>query len=65
MITVIRDKGKHNEQTWRKEFPLFYEWMIRLCLQKFFYSIQMGSCILSRPLLSHNNNFFPAKVSDV
>ena len=29
MITVIRDEGKHNEPTWRKEFPLFYEWVIR------------------------------------
>jgi predicted alpha/beta superfamily hydrolase len=29
MITVIRDEGKHNEPTWRKEFPLFYEWMIK------------------------------------
>jgi len=28
MIAVIRDEGKHNEPTWRKEFPLFYEWMI-------------------------------------
>lgn len=28
MITVIRDEGKHNETTWRKEFPLFYFWMI-------------------------------------
>jgi alpha-glucosidase len=29
MITVIRDDGKHNEPTWRKEFPLFYEWLMR------------------------------------
>lgn len=29
MKTVIRDDGKHNEATWRKEFPLFYEWVIR------------------------------------
>lgn len=27
MQTVIRAEGKHNEQTWRKEFPLFYRWM--------------------------------------
>src|SRR5579875_2261824 len=27
METVIRAEGKHNEPTWRKEFPLFYEWM--------------------------------------
>lgn len=26
---VIRDEGKHNEATWRKEFPLFYEWIFR------------------------------------
>ncbi|MFC0771587.1 alpha/beta hydrolase-fold protein [Terrimonas alba] len=24
---VIRDDGKHNEATWRKEFPLFYKWI--------------------------------------
>lgn len=29
METVIRDEGKHNEATWRKEFPLFYEWIFR------------------------------------
>lgn len=29
MITVIRDDGKHNEPTWRKEFPLFFEWVIK------------------------------------
>lgn len=28
MITVIRDDGKHNEATWRKEFPLFYKWLM-------------------------------------
>ncbi|MEO7984022.1 MAG: alpha/beta hydrolase-fold protein, partial [Bacteroidota bacterium] len=28
MTTVIRDDGKHNEPTWRKEFPLFYDWLI-------------------------------------
>ena len=27
--TVIRDEGKHNEATWRKEFPLFYEWLLK------------------------------------
>ena len=27
MMTVIRDDGKHNEPTWRKEFPLFYKWI--------------------------------------
>lgn len=29
MITVIRDEGRHHEPAWRKEFPLFYEWMVR------------------------------------
>jgi predicted alpha/beta superfamily hydrolase len=29
MQAVIRDDGKHNEDTWRKEFPLFYEWINR------------------------------------
>lgn len=29
METVIRDEGKHNEMTWRKEFPLFYEWLTK------------------------------------
>ncbi len=28
MTTVIRDAGRHNEQTWRREFPLFYEWLM-------------------------------------
>jgi predicted alpha/beta superfamily hydrolase len=28
MTTLIRDDGKHNEPTWRKEFPLFYEWLL-------------------------------------
>jgi predicted alpha/beta superfamily hydrolase len=28
MTSVIRDSGKHNEATWRKEFPLFYEWLL-------------------------------------
>lgn len=27
MTTIIRDDGKHNEPAWRKEFPLFYEWL--------------------------------------
>lgn len=27
MQAVIRDDGAHNELTWRKEFPLFYEWI--------------------------------------
>jgi predicted alpha/beta superfamily hydrolase len=29
MITVIRDDGKHNEPTWREEFPLFYNWIVK------------------------------------
>jgi predicted alpha/beta superfamily hydrolase len=29
MEVVIRDDGKHNEPTWRKEFPLFYSWMMK------------------------------------
>jgi predicted alpha/beta superfamily hydrolase len=29
MTTVIRDDGKHNEPTWRREFPRFFEWMMR------------------------------------
>jgi predicted alpha/beta superfamily hydrolase len=29
MQAVIRDDGKHNEETWRREFPLFYEWMLK------------------------------------
>ena len=29
MTTVIRDDGKHNEPAWRKEFPLFYEWIMK------------------------------------
>ncbi|HEX2535782.1 MAG TPA: alpha/beta hydrolase-fold protein, partial [Chitinophagaceae bacterium] len=28
MTTVIRAEGKHEEATWRKEFPLFYQWML-------------------------------------
>jgi predicted alpha/beta superfamily hydrolase len=27
-ITSIRDEGKHNEASWRKEFPFFYAWMM-------------------------------------
>ena len=27
MKTVIRAQGKHNEATWRAEFPLFYKWL--------------------------------------
>ena len=29
MKTVIRAEGKHNEATWRAEFPLFYEWLLK------------------------------------
>ena len=29
MCEVIRAGGKHNEQRWRMEFPLFYEWMMK------------------------------------
>jgi predicted alpha/beta superfamily hydrolase len=28
METVIRAEGKHNEPTWRAEFPLFYHWLV-------------------------------------
>lgn len=28
MQSVIRAEGKHNEPAWRKEFPLFYQWII-------------------------------------
>ena len=28
MTVFIRDEGKHNEPTWRKEFPLFYQWLV-------------------------------------
>ena len=28
MKTVIRAEGKHNEPTWRNEFPLFYKWIL-------------------------------------
>jgi len=29
MQVVIRADGKHSESTWREEFPLFYEWLMR------------------------------------
>lgn len=29
MQTVIRAEGKHNEPTWREEFPKFYNWIIK------------------------------------
>ena len=29
MTSVIRAAGKHNEATWRQEFPLFYRWIIK------------------------------------
>lgn len=29
MTKVIREDGKHNEPTWRKEFPLFYTWILK------------------------------------
>ena len=29
MCEVIRAGGKHNEQRWRIEFPLFYEWLMK------------------------------------
>ncbi len=30
MSAVIRDQGRHNEQTWKEEFPLFYNWVRKL-----------------------------------
>ena len=27
--THIRAEGKHSEETWRAEFPLFYEWLMK------------------------------------
>jgi predicted alpha/beta superfamily hydrolase len=30
MVTVIRAEGKHNEASWRSEFPLFYKWLAPL-----------------------------------
>jgi predicted alpha/beta superfamily hydrolase len=29
MNCVIRNEGRHSETDWRREFPLFYEWMIK------------------------------------
>ncbi len=29
ITTVIRANGKHNETDWRKEFPMFYEWIMK------------------------------------
>jgi predicted alpha/beta superfamily hydrolase len=29
MESVIRADGKHNEASWRKEFPLFYKWIMK------------------------------------
>ncbi|MCX6319254.1 MAG: alpha/beta hydrolase-fold protein [Bacteroidetes bacterium] len=29
MTTIIRDQGGHNEGTWRKELPLFYEFIVK------------------------------------
>jgi hypothetical protein len=29
MNCVIRDDGHHSEADWRREFPLFYEWLIK------------------------------------
>ncbi|MGB3008120.1 MAG: alpha/beta hydrolase-fold protein [Chitinophagaceae bacterium] len=26
---IIRDEGMHNEATWRKEFPSFYQWILK------------------------------------
>jgi len=28
MKSVIRAEGKHNEPTWREEFPAFYEYLL-------------------------------------
>lgn len=28
MTSVIRTEGRHNEATWRQEFPLFYKWRL-------------------------------------
>jgi hypothetical protein len=27
MKLVIKDDGRHNEATWRKDFPEFYKWV--------------------------------------
>lgn len=29
MTVVIRDEGQHNEMTWRKELPGFFQWILR------------------------------------
>jgi predicted alpha/beta superfamily hydrolase len=29
METVVRAEGRHSEQTWREEFPRFYQWMMK------------------------------------
>ena len=29
MTVVVRSEGKHNEATWRAEFPLFYRWIMQ------------------------------------
>ncbi|HVF81944.1 MAG TPA: alpha/beta hydrolase-fold protein [Flavisolibacter sp.] len=29
METVVRAEGRHSEQTWRAEFPLFYQWLMK------------------------------------
>jgi Predicted hydrolase of the alpha/beta superfamily len=29
METVIRNDGKHSEANWRREFPIFYRWLVR------------------------------------
>jgi predicted alpha/beta superfamily hydrolase len=29
ITTVVRDEGRHNENTWRQEFPIFYNWIIQ------------------------------------
>ena len=29
ITTIIRSEGMHNEASWRKEFPLFYKWLMR------------------------------------
>jgi len=31
ITVVIRDEGEHNEESWRMEFPLFYEWLVTPC----------------------------------
>jgi predicted alpha/beta superfamily hydrolase len=28
ITAVIREDGRHNEATWRREFPFFYEWLV-------------------------------------